>query len=49
MARIKNPREEIDIAEVHDWFTITELVIYEDFGFSPPGLAKKDIDSAFLN
>ncbi len=47
-AGIKNPREEIDIAEVHDCFTITELAIYEDFGFSPRGGAKEDIDSGFF-
>jgi len=48
MAGIKNPREEIDVAEVHDCFTITELAIYEDFGFSPRGRAKEDIDSGFF-
>ena len=37
MAGIRNPREDIDVAEVHDCFTITELAIYEDFGFSPRG------------
>lgn len=48
MAGIKNPREEIDLAEVHDCFTITEMIIYEDFGFSPRGRAKEDIDSGFF-
>jgi len=48
MAGIKNPREELDIVEVHDCFTITELAIYEDFGFSPRGQAKEDIDSGFF-
>jgi acetyl-CoA C-acetyltransferase len=42
-AGIKNPRE-ISIAEVHDCFTITELVIYEDLGWSPRGQAKKDVE-----
>lgn len=28
---------DIDLAEVHDCFTITELVAYEDLGFAPPG------------
>ena len=42
-AGIKNPRQEIDLAEVHDCFTITELVTYEDLGFSPRGRAKEDI------
>jgi len=48
MAGIKNPRKEIDVAEVHDCFTITELIIYEDFGFSARGKAKEDIDSGFF-
>lgn len=48
MAGIKNPREELDLAVVHDCFTITELAIYEDFGFSPRGRAKEDIDSGFF-
>ena len=48
MAGIKNPREELDVAEVHDCFTITELAIYENFGFSPKGKAREDIDSGFF-
>lgn len=48
MAGIKNPREELDIAEVHDCFSITELLIYEDFGFSPRGKAKEDVDAGFF-
>ncbi|MBI4199159.1 MAG: acetyl-CoA acetyltransferase [Chloroflexi bacterium] len=36
-AGIKDPRQDIDLAMVHDCFTITELVIYEDLGFAPPG------------
>ncbi len=47
-AGIKNPREELDIAEVHDCFTITELIIYENFGFCPRGKAKEDIDAGFF-
>jgi acetyl-CoA C-acetyltransferase len=42
-AGIANPRREISIAEVHDCFTITEMMIYEDLGFSPRGKAKEDI------
>jgi acetyl-CoA C-acetyltransferase len=30
---------------VHDCFTITELVIYEDLGWSPRGQAKKDVEA----
>lgn len=29
--------EDIDIAEVHDCFTIAELIAYEDLGFAKPG------------
>lgn len=48
MAGIKDPRNEIDVAEVHDCFTITEMMIYEDFGFSKRGKAKQDIDDGFF-
>ncbi|MDP6482569.1 MAG: acetyl-CoA acetyltransferase [Nitrospinota bacterium] len=36
-AGIDNPRERIDVAEVHDCFTITEIVNYEDLGFCGRG------------
>ncbi|MFC1901123.1 acetyl-CoA acetyltransferase [Chloroflexota bacterium] len=36
-AGIKEPFKEIDLAEVHDCFTITELVLMEDLGFCPRG------------
>jgi acetyl-CoA C-acetyltransferase len=42
-AGIKNPRKEVSMAEVHDCFTITEAVIYEDLQFTPRGNAKEDI------
>jgi acetyl-CoA C-acetyltransferase len=29
--------EDIDVAEVHDCFTIAELIAYEDLGFCKPG------------
>jgi acetyl-CoA C-acetyltransferase len=41
-AGVTNPREEISMAEVHDCFTPTELVLMEDMGFSPRGHAWKD-------
>ncbi|WP_249593883.1 acetyl-CoA acetyltransferase [Peribacillus frigoritolerans] len=41
-AGITNPRKEIQMAEVHDCFTPTELVIYEDLGFSERGQGWKD-------
>lgn len=47
-AGIKNPREEVDMAEVHDCFTITELVIMEDLGFSPRGKVIEDVNSGFF-
>ena len=47
-AGIKNPREEVDMAEVHDCFTITELVIMEDLGFSPRGKVVEDVNSGFF-
>lgn len=48
-AGIQNPREEISMAEVHDCFSITELVTMEDLQFSPRGRAKEDIESGFFN
>ena len=44
-AGIANPREELDLAMVHDCFTITELIIYEDLGFSPRGNASEDVEA----
>ena len=44
-AGIKDPRKELSLAEVHDCFSITELIDYEDLGFSPKGRAKEDIDA----
>ena len=37
MAGIQNPIAEIDLAEVHDCFTWTEITNYEDLGFCPKG------------
>ncbi len=47
-AGITNPLEQIDHAEVHDCFTITELVIYEDLGFAPRGKAKDFVDAGIF-
>jgi len=44
-AGIKDPREELSLAEVHDCFTCHELILYEDLGFSPRGRAKDDIEA----
>ena len=46
---VKNPREEISMAEVHDCFSITELVTMEDLQFSPRGRAREDIESGFFD
>jgi acetyl-CoA C-acetyltransferase len=42
-AGIENPRHEIDLLEVHDCFSITELIVMEDLGLSEPGAAPSDI------
>ncbi len=42
-AGITNPSNQIALAEVHDCFTITELVLMEDLQFSPRGTAWKDV------
>jgi acetyl-CoA C-acetyltransferase len=47
-AGIKNPREEISMMELHDCFSITELVTYEDLLISPRGMAREDVDSGFF-
>jgi len=44
-AGITNPRKEIDLAQVHDCFTLTELLAYEDLGFCEKGSAKEHIAS----
>jgi acetyl-CoA C-acetyltransferase len=48
-AGIKNPREEISMLEVHDCFSITEFVTYEDLFVSPEGGALKDVMDGFYN
>jgi len=42
-AGIKHPREELSAIEVHDCFSITELVTMEDLGVSDDGRAWKDV------
>lgn len=42
-AGISNPREQLDMMEVHDCFSITELVTLEDLGISAEGGAIKDV------
>ncbi len=48
-AGIKDPRKEISLAEVHDCFSITELVIYEDLQFSQRGRAREDLEAGLFN
>lgn len=42
-AGIKNPRAEVSMTEVHDCFSITELVTMEDLGLSEEGRAVHDV------
>ncbi|HTX63943.1 MAG TPA: acetyl-CoA acetyltransferase [Acidimicrobiales bacterium] len=42
-AGISDPRSQLAMAEVHDCFTPTELVLMEDLGFSDRGTAWKDV------
>jgi acetyl-CoA C-acetyltransferase len=42
-AGVSHPRAEIAMAEVHDCFTPTELVLMEDLGFADRGTAWKEI------
>lgn len=42
-AGVSDPRAELSMTEVHDCFSITELVTMEDLGLSDPGSALTDI------
>ncbi len=48
-AGISRPRDEISMMEVHDCFSITELVTMEDLGISVDGGAVKDIMDGFFD
>jgi len=48
-AGIKDPRKEISMMEVHDCFSITELVTMEDLHISERGNAIKDIMDGFYD
>ena len=48
-AGVTNPREEISMAEVHDCFSITELILYEDLQWSQRGKAREDVESGFFD
>jgi acetyl-CoA C-acetyltransferase len=47
-AGVKNPRKELSMIQVHDCFSITELVTYEDLQISPKGQAKEDVAAGFF-
>ncbi len=42
-AGVANPREQIAMAEVHDCFTVTEVVLIEDLQFADRGTAWREI------
>ena len=48
-AGIKNPREEISMMELHDCFSITEMVTYEDLHISERGHAWRDSLDGFYD
>ncbi len=48
-AGVKNPRKEISMMELHDCFSITELVTYEDLHISERGKAIEDIANGFYD
>lgn len=48
-AGVENPREEIDLIEVHDCFSVTELVTMEDLHISPEGRAIHDVLDGFYD
>jgi acetyl-CoA C-acetyltransferase len=47
--KVKDPRSEISMMEVHDCFSITELVTYEDLLISPRGTAAQDLEDGFYD
>ncbi len=48
-AGITDPRRQISLTEVHDCFSITELVTMEDLGLSAEGGAVKDVMDGFFD
>jgi len=48
-AGISRPRDELSVLEVHDCFSITELVTYEDLQISERGRAIRDINDGFFH
>ena len=48
-AGISKPREQVSLVEVHDCFSITELVTMEDLYLSPEGGAVSDVMDGFFD
>jgi acetyl-CoA C-acetyltransferase len=48
-AGIDDPFTQIDLAELHDCFTITEAITYEDLGFCPRGKAKEYVEGGVFD
>jgi len=48
-AGIRDPRAELSLIEVHDCFSVTELVVMEDLGLSPEGGAVRDVMDGFFD
>ena len=48
-ADVKNPREELSLIEVHDCFSVTELVTMEDLHISAEGRAINDVLDGFYD
>ena len=48
MAGITNPVEELDLAELHDAFTGTEILAYEDCFFCPEGEGGRLVDEGIV-
>ena len=48
-AGINRPREEISLLEVHDCFSVTELVTMEDLHISPEGGAPREVMDGFYD
>ena len=44
-AGVKNPRKEIGMIELHDCFSISELLVYEGLGLCEKGQAGADVDA----
>jgi acetyl-CoA C-acetyltransferase len=48
-AEVRNPREELSLIEVHDCFSVTELVTMEDLHISTEGRAINDVLDGFYD